>query len=82
MGERDQKHLKGPNSELMRTHILTGAYQEIVISLLWQKSVSSQCTRMEWNNETHVTKSVGFCPELSILSGKSGQREVIKVGRS
>lgn len=40
----------------------------------WQKSVCSQCTRMEWNNETHITKSIGSCPELCILSGSSGQR--------
>lgn len=85
MGERDkcyQKHLKGPNTELMRTYILTGADQETVIFPLWQKSVSSQCTRMECKNETHFINSVGSHPELSILSGSSGQREMIKVSRS
>lgn len=46
MGERDkydQKHPKGP-----RGGPLKGTFTSF---LLWQKPVSSQCSRMEWNNE-------------------------------
>ncbi|KAF5916686.1 hypothetical protein HPG69_005481, partial [Diceros bicornis minor] len=46
------------------------------------KSISSQCIRMEWNNKTHLTKSEGSYPKLSILSGSSGQWEMIKVSRT
>lgn len=55
------RNISKAQTDLMRAYILTGARWETFIFLLWQKSISSQCTRVEWNSENQLTKSTDSC---------------------